>query len=211
MIEYVDEIHTYLYDGEIIPSVSELLRFIFPNKYSNVPEHILNAKAKYGSTIHKAIEDIEKGEVISALDYIQQASIDQYLKLKEKNDLEVVEQEKIIHYKNKYAGRFDMIANVNNKYSLCDIKTTSELDKESLSWQLSLYAYAYKDMYDEDFEKLYAIWLPKKDLGQLIEIKKKSDKEIEELIEEYYSQKNKESDYDSYLEEQWEDHKLGLI
>ena len=211
MIEYVDEIHTYLYDGEIIPSVSEILKFIFPNKYSRVPDKILNAKANYGSTIHETIENLEKGKVVSQLDYVQQASIDQYFKLKDKYNIEVLEQEKIIHFKDKYAGRFDMIADISGIRSLCDIKTTAELDKEYLSWQLSLYAYAYRNMYDEDFEKLYAIWLPKKDLGQLVEIDRKSDLEIEEMLKEYYDLQSGEMDYDTYLENKQEDYKLGIL
>ena len=71
-----------------------------------------------------------------------------------------------------------MIANIGTDYCLCDIKTTASLDKEYLSWQLSLYAYAY----GKEFDKLYAIWLPKKDLGKLVEIERRSKEEIEKLL-----------------------------
>lgn len=212
MIEYVDETHTYLYDGVIIPSVSEILRFIFPNKYSLVPKEVLNKKATYGSTVHEAIEKLEQGKELPKLDYIQQASITQYLKLKEKYNIEVHKQEQIINYEDKYAGRFDMIADINGVEALCDIKTTAELDKEYLSWQLSLYAYAYKNMYDEDFEKLYAIWLPKKELGKVIEIERKTDEEIEDVLKEYYSSRiTEEDEYYSYIDGLVDDHRLGLI
>ena len=113
MVEFIENGHIYLVDGVVVPSVSELLHFIFPNKYSNIPENILNAKAEYGSKIHEAIECLEKNEELPQLNYLQELSIDQYRKLKDKYKIEVLEQEKMVHYKNYYCGRFDMIAGIN--------------------------------------------------------------------------------------------------
>ena len=60
MIEYIDEIHTYLIDGIIVPSVSQILHDkVFPDKYKGVPEKVLMAKAEYGTKVHSIIEDIE--------------------------------------------------------------------------------------------------------------------------------------------------------
>ena len=89
--------------------------------------------------------------------------------IKRENYITVLEQEQMIQYEKKYAGRFDMIASIKEKICLCDIKTTVELDKEYLSWQLSYYEMAM----GKEFEKLYAIWLPKKGLGELVEIERK--------------------------------------
>ena len=178
-LEFIEEGHLYLKSGVIIPSVSEILHFIFPDKYKNVDEKILNKKAKYGSIVHEAIECIE-----------QQISISQYKRLKEKYNIKVKAQEQMINYKNEYAGRFDMIANVGEYNALCDIKTTAILDKEYLSWQLSLYELAYRYLYHTSpFEKLYAIWLPKKKYGELVEIKRKSFKEILEVLKEFKKSK----------------------
>ena len=187
-IEYLDEEHIYLCNGVIIPSVSQILHLVFPDKYKNVNKQILNAKAKYGTELHNYIEQYENGVITQKLNYIQEASFNQYLRLKTKFNIEVIEQEKIVNYKNIYAGRYDMIANVNGSYSLCDIKTTAELDKEYLSWQLSFYEYASK----KKFEKLYAIWLPKEDLGKLVEIERKTEKEIKELLERFLGGTNNE-------------------
>lgn len=178
MLEYIDEGHLYLYDGVIIPSVSQLIEKIFPNKYKGVPENILNAKAKYGTEVHKLIEDLENGKEIETNNYLIETSINQYIRLKYKNNIKVLEQEKIVCYKGLYAGRYDMVASIDGKKCLCDIKTTAQLDKEYLSWQLSLYELAS----GEKFDDLYAIWLPKKELAQLVKIKRKSKKELLELI-----------------------------
>ena len=187
MVEFIEDGHIYLLDGVIIPSVSEILHFIFPDKYSNVPNYILNAKADYGSMIHETIERLENDLFLPKLDYIQEASIEQYKKLKKQHKIKVITQEQMIHYQDKYCGRFDMIAEINEEYCLCDIKTTAELDQEYLSWQLSFYELAYMYMFGATyFDKLYAIWLPKKGLGKLVEIKRKSTQELKQKLEEFY-------------------------
>lgn len=197
-ITFLEEPHIYLVDGVITPSVSEILHYIFPDKYKGVNRKILNKKAEYGTTIHESIEMYEANiktmslkeafdVVIQAkeLSYIQEASLRQYLKLKTRHNIEVLEQEMMIQYEKKYAGRFDMVANVNGALSLCDIKTTAELDEEYLSYQLSYYEMAM----GKKFDKLYAIWLPKKDIGQVVEIKRKPRevliKKLNEFLEVY--------------------------
>ena len=187
MVEFIEDGHIYLLDGVIIPSVSEILHFIFPDKYSNVPNYILNAKADYGSMIHESIERLENNLFLPKLDYIQEASIEQYKKLKNQYKIKVITQEQMINYQDKYCGRFDMIAEINEEYCLCDIKTTAELDQEYLSWQLSFYELAYMYMFGTTyFDKLYAIWLPKKGLGKLVEIKRKFTQELKQKLEEFY-------------------------
>lgn len=185
MIEFIEQEHIYLKDGIIVPSVSEILHFIFSDKYKNVDKEILNKKAEYGSTIHKAIECIENNEELPQLGFIQEESIKQYLKLKKKYNIEVLEQEQMVSYEYDYCGRFDMTANISNNYSLADIKTTAELDKEYLSWQLSFYELAS----EKTFDKFYVIWLPKKELGQVVEIERKSKEELLNKLEEFLKYK----------------------
>lgn len=187
MIDFIEEGHIYLKDGIITPSVSEILHFIFPDKYKNVSSEILNQKAKYGSKVHEAIEVLEKTGEIIELNTYQELSIQQYMKLKQKYDIEVLEQEQMISYDYDYCGRFDMIAKVGKDICLCDIKTTAELDLEYLSWQLSFYEMAYGKMFD----KLYAIWLPKKDLGQLVEVNRKTKEELINKLKEFKEWKKK--------------------
>lgn len=182
-LTFIENGHIYLLNGVIIPSVSEILKFIFPNKYKNVPSNVLNKKSLYGSTIHEYIEKFEKGkyEELPKLDLYQKLSFKQYIRLVNRFSIEVIEQEKMVHYKDFYAGRFDMIANILDKECLCDIKTTAELDIEYLSWQLSFYELAY----GKKFKKLYAIWLPKGKVGKLVEIPRKTKKEMNKVLKQY--------------------------
>lgn len=181
MIDFIEQDHIYLKDGIITPSVSEILHFIFPYKYSGIPDLILERKAKYGSKIHEAIEVMEKTGEIIKLDTYQELSLQQYIKLKQKHSIEVIEQEQMISYEYDYCGRFDMIAKIGEDTCLCDIKTTAELDLEYLSWQLSFYELAY----GKEFDKLYAIWLPKKELGQLVEVERKPKEELTNKLKEF--------------------------
>lgn len=181
MLEYIEEAHLYLYNGVIIPSVSGILhKYIFKDKYKDVPENILKAKAKYGSEVHKAIEDLENLEDYKVSSIYQELSIKQYLDMKVKYNISVLEQEKMICYKGIYAGRFDIYGKVQNILSLCDIKTTAELDIEYCKYQLNLYRFAHKDK--NKIKKLYILWLPKKGLGKLVEVDIMSDKEIKDLL-----------------------------
>lgn len=179
-IEFIEECHMYLCNGIIVPSVSEILKFLFPDKYANIPSSILKAKASWGSDIHSAIESYEQNLPFS-LTPMQQITFEQYLHLKDEYQIEVTEQETMVHFEDKYCGRLDMIANIESKRSLVDIKTTAKLDHESLAYQLGFYAMAY----GEDFEKYYVLWLPKKGNGKLVEVTPKSKEELLEVLERY--------------------------
>ncbi len=188
MIEYIDETHTYLIDGIIVPSVTQILEKVFPNKYIGVPEKVLREKADYGTHVHWLIQIIEERKPKKPLAYlkrycgmnfIEEESIKQYLELKKKNKIEIMEIEKLVHYENKYCGRLDIKALVNGKRAIIDIKTTATFDEEYVSWQTSYYELA-----DEPQENLYCLWLPKRHLGNLIKLKRKTKKELLKVLEE---------------------------
>lgn len=155
-----------------------------PNKYAGIPISILKNKAEFGTHIHEAIELYEKG-LDFELTEMEQLVFNQYLKMKEKYSIEPIEQEKIVGFEQHFCGRLDMIAFVNGKKSLIDIKTTAKLDIESLSWQLGFYNFGHKYIYDEDFEDCYCLWLPKKDVAQLIKIEPKIEEEILDAIKKF--------------------------
>ena len=181
MIEFIEDAHLYLYNGIIVKSVTQILHeTIFKNKYKDVPKWILKRKSEYGSKVHSTIEKLEKKEEYQLESVYVKASIEQYLEIKDKYSINVLSQEEVVCYKGIYAGKYDMIALVNDEESLIDIKTTAELDKKYLSWQLSMYELAI----GKKFKKLYCLWLPKGGLGKLIEIERIEKEKIQELIGE---------------------------
>lgn len=171
MVEFIEEGHIYLVDGVIVPSVTQILHKVFPEKYEGIPKEVLDAKANYGTDVHKYIEIINKKKPKRPLAYIkkycnpdmyQEESIRQYLEILKEYNIEILESEKIVTYKDLYAGTLDIKATVNGKLAIIDIKTTAELDKAWVSWQNSYYELA-----DEPVEELYVLWLPKGHLGKL--------------------------------------------
>lgn len=181
-IEFVESAHLYLKNGILVPSVSEILKFIFPNKYDGIPKSILDAKAEFGTKIHEAIE-LYESNIPFELTPMEMLTFNQYLKLREIYNIKPKHQELLVSYKYAFCGRLDMIAEVDGKLALVDIKTTAKLDYESLAWQLGMYQLGY----GETFEKCYCLWLPKRDLGQLVEIEPKTKEEIEEVLNQYES------------------------
>ena len=187
MIEFLKEQHLYLKDGILVKSVTQILQLIFPDKYKGIDRKILSKKAEFGTNGHAIIEHLKvdnlenaKKEVSQIQNIDLQICIREYLRLVEKYNIEPLIHEKIVSYKYSYCGTLDLIANVKGIRSLCDIKFTSELDTEYLSWQLGMYALAL----GETFDSYYCVWLPKKELGQLVEIVPKTKEEILNKLEE---------------------------
>ena len=193
MIEFIEQEHIYLYDGVIIPSVSEILGFIFPDKYKDVPKEILKDKADYGTLVHKLCEELDTGKTLEELkqeykfNYIIEATLKQHLKLREKHNIVPISIEQRVCYKGLYGGTYDLEAYVDSELSLIDRKTTAELDKDYLSWQLSFYELAEGKKYKSYMQNGYL-----KNLGKLVEIPRKSEKELLRVLKEYLDCRNNE-------------------
>ena len=176
MIEFIEESHTYVKNGIILKSVTQIIQELFPEKYDGIPKKILEDKSIYGTDLHKFIEIIETKKPKQPLAYIKRyfkpniyqiESLKDYLKIKARYKIEITECEKMVSYKYKYAGRLDLKGNVNGKSAIIDIKTTYELDELYVSMQNSLYELA-----DEPVEELYCLWLPKGHLGKLVKLER---------------------------------------
>ena len=57
VVEYIESSHQYLIDGVLVPSVTHIVSLILPNKYSGVPESVLNRKADFGTHVHEAVQN----------------------------------------------------------------------------------------------------------------------------------------------------------
>ena len=142
---------------------------------------MLKKKAEFGTEGHAIIESLDvsnmekaTGSVLGLSNKDLQICLREYLRLVKKRRIEPKSHEVMVHYKDIYAGTLDMIANVDGERSLIDIKFTATLDQEYLEWQLGMYRLAS----GMRFKKYYCLWLPKGELGQLVEIKPKTTKEI---------------------------------
>ena len=88
VLEYIDETHTYIYDGVVVPSVTQMLKSKFGSKYNGVPKNVLERAAMRGTAVHKAIEDYEQQGIETDLSELRN-----YIRLKEWYDFTVMDNE----------------------------------------------------------------------------------------------------------------------
>lgn len=170
--------HTYNYLGSFLSGVTSLLhRTLFANKYRGIDAAVLAKAAEYGHNIHEQIELVDTLGVESNTPAVQA-----YLQMKQSLGLTTLANEYLVSDESYIASSIDIIF---DDLTLADIKTTSKLDMEYLSWQLSMYAYLF-EMQNPGLKvpKLLAIWLPKPQYGKpnIIEVPRKSNDALKVLI-----------------------------
>lgn len=133
MIEFIEETHTYLVDGVIIPSVSEILEPLSKEHYKDIDKDILQNACDRGSCIHLATEniDLEKEYIIDDKwkDYVLQ-----YKKFKALKK-PVIKEIELALTNNEYCGRIDRIYKIDGLNWLVDIKTSSEINTKLVQVQ----------------------------------------------------------------------------
>lgn len=157
-LEFVEETHTYLVDGIIVPSVTQILQSRFGGKYRFVDKDVLAARAAEGTAVHKAIELWCKDGEESDLPELRNFKF-----LMDRYGFRVLQNEvPVLLYSNGdpvAAGRLDLVLEMGGKLGGADIKRTSSLDKQYLAYQLNLYRIAYRQSYGKQWEFLRGIHL----------------------------------------------------
>lgn len=189
VLKFDEETHTYTLGGKVLPSVTQILdAVLFHDKYNGVDEETLKLASEKGRVVHKEIEEyVKQGEVGFT------EELNSFIELINKNDISITSSELMVT-DTKYAGTIDLVFWYNDKLCMGDIKTTYNLDKEYVSWQLSLYKYLYESRktclcpYPIDFDgnyveikELYAIWL-RDDKVKFEKVEMKSKEQVEEVL-----------------------------
>lgn len=176
--------HTYTYLGTRLTGVTSMLsRTIFRDKYKGIPKEVLAKAADYGHNIHEQIEIVDSMGVTSDTPAVQD-----YLRIRQQNGLIPIANEYLISDEEYMASSIDVLYGVEESpvlVDLTDVKTTSKLDMEYLSWQLSIYAYLFERQNPHlKVRRLLAMWLPKPQYGRsaLVEVLRKPKEAIEVLI-----------------------------
>lgn len=157
-LEYFDDTHTYIYDGVILPSVTQIIKVKFGHKYDGVPAFVLQRASVKGTAVHSAIERYCKFDEDSELPELYNFKFlrDHYGFKVLGNEIPIV----LFQYdKPVCAGRLDLVLEQDGKTGLADIKRTYNLDKEYLAYQLNLYRLAYQQCYDTNIEFLKGVHL----------------------------------------------------
>lgn len=173
--------HTYTTkDGCPLSGVTAILnRHMFAHKYDNIPAFVLAKAAEYGTAVHERIQLCDSLGVVPEDDNI----IEAYNRFKSEIGVQAIANEYLVSDGVNVASSIDIVF---DDLSLCDTKTTSKLDKDFLSWQLSIYAYLFEFQNPGlKVPRLFALWLPKKQYGKpaLVEIERIPSQECARLIE----------------------------
>ena len=150
------ESHTYFLDGKQLSGITSLLeRKLFPTKYAGVDEDTLHKAAEYGSNVHEQIAEDD------GIDEFVLDEVLSYRKIITANNLKPIAHEYLVTDSDKYASAIDLVLeNEDGTVDLADIKTTYKLDKDYVSWQLSIYAYLFELCNPGvKVNNLYGLWL----------------------------------------------------
>lgn len=184
VLTYEDSTHTYTFDGTKCASVTQVLQWKFNTKYLGVDEEILKKAAQKGSEVHNAIEMYYQ----YGFDSPEMPEFRNFLHLMKLHKLKVIDNEKPIVLKFKdmvVAGRLDLVLqNENGEFGLGDIKRTSQLDIEYLTYQLNLYRLGYKQTYGTEISFLKGVHI-RNEKRKCVDIKIKEEY-ILGFLEEYY-------------------------
>lgn len=157
-LEYIDEIHQYLVDGLCIPSITQLIKIKFGNKYNGISKEVLQKAANKGSEMHEAIELYEKEGKESDIPELRN-----YKFLKKHYKWEVLQSEiPIILFNDDKpiaAGRLDQVIKIGDEKGINDLKRTSTFDKDYVALQTNLYRIGYQQSYDEKIDFVSGIHL----------------------------------------------------
>jgi len=154
LLEYDDTGHTYLYEGIIVPSITQVMSLKFGGMYASVSPDVLKASADHGTAVHKAIENWCKCEIPSDLRELKHFQV-----LKQRYGFEVLKNEIPIVIKEPcVAGRLDLVLrDKEGRLAIADIKTTATFEKEYVAYQLNLYKKGYEETYGEEIQALYIV------------------------------------------------------
>lgn len=177
----LDHIYMTKY-GDILTGVTTILgQTIFKDKYKSIPEYILEKAAAYGTLVHAKCEE---HDIFGEFDCVE---VENYIKIKKENNLIPIDNEYLVSDNERVATMIDIVfQSTDDSVHLADIKTTSKLDIDYLSWQLSICSWLF-EMQNPDIkvDKLFGIWL-RKEKSKLIEIDRKNNEEIEKLLDDYF-------------------------
>lgn len=173
------ERHTYTLEGKSLQGItSTLLRRVHPDKYAGIPQHVMEQAAERGKNIHEELE------LADTLDFPPQTEEGRnYAVLKERYGLRPIANEYTVSDMEHYASNVDVVYDVaGGVVDIGDFKTTSKFDKESVSWQLSIYArFLEGNNPGVKVRKLYGIWL-RGATAELIEVPRHGNSEVDALI-----------------------------
>lgn len=165
MLTFDEGSHVYKWEGDVVPSVTQIINGGGGGvDYSNIPAFILNRAAEIGTEVHKSVELFHaEGRALETYDAVAAEYLVGYAQfLQDTGFVADYTEQQLYSKRYGYAGTIDLIGRIGDATCVADIKTTSELHRETTELQLA----AYKQLVVENglgpVDKKYIIWLKKK-------------------------------------------------
>ena len=158
-IIFCEENHTYISKTRQYSGITGILnKYLFPDKYKDIPDAILEKAKQRGVTCHNQME-----MWINGMSYESQN--DEVIKMQNLlNGRNFTHSEMLVSDYKNFATKIDAVEESEEGVILWDWKTTSILDKEYLSWQLSICAYFYELNFDKKVMQLMAGYITEKEV-----------------------------------------------
>lgn len=181
-IEFFKESHQYVNPdtGNELSGITGIIKaLVFPDKYAGVSEEVLKDAAERGTAIHEMCEEFAINGTVEAFMPDEVQAFVNHFSIR---GTKFIASEYLVSDEQNIATMIDLVDEEGNLY---DIKTTSTLDKEYLSWQLSICATLFEiQNIGKDAGKLFGIWL-KGDRCEVVEVKRLPDEAVESLLVSY--------------------------
>lgn len=153
-VHFDDLTHSYFCGDVELVGVTTLMKHqgLSPD-YSGIDEHVLAHAAARGSAIHQTLEDYDNGVPVVQPRVVDDneggtLTIDTSKDLKAYNGLglKVIASEYLVSDNKTVASSIDKVLETDevDTVDLGDVKTTSTLHTDALTWQLSIYAFLFE-------------------------------------------------------------------
>lgn len=138
-LDFYDKGHIYMLNGERLPCVSDLCRFLHKEVYKDAPLWQMEAAADRGTAVHKATEELDKSG-IAQISEEYAPYLEAYAAFRREHEVEweLIEHPDY-HPVHGYAGTIDRYGKVDGLKALLDIKTTWKVHKPLCGASLNLY------------------------------------------------------------------------
>ena len=192
-VSFDEATHTYLTtDGLILSGITGRIRErLFPDEYAGVDENVLAAAAARGTLIHKAIQRCDQEGYVPTMEELRNepllTAVDDYAAIMSNLDLCSIENEYLITDGHDYASAIDIVAVHGEQVVLIDTKTTYNLNKDYVSWQLSVYAEFFEAQNPHlKVSGLACLWFKVRhgriEDAQLVDIPRKDREQVQRML-----------------------------
>ena len=180
--------HRYFKDGDLKPSVGEIVNFYLNIDLSNIPPEILKSAQDRGTDIHLMCDKILTGEDFETI-YSKEYKDFEYLRKKHKIKANSIEGIVYAWTPNgDYCGTYDLYDSKSK--ILYDIKTSYEKHIEEWTLKTNLYRYALEQNKSQ-VKEIKIIYLPSEkspNKAEVFNLEILPDSKVEEVVKAYYRQ-----------------------